>query len=271
MAGFHSDAQYGFNNLRPEVGKDAGSERSAAASSFDNARAELSLAAFSPDEQRATSVKLQEKYALTQAEARTMLPEHDKRNNVGELAGRPASSNVGSALELNALVHALSHDPTPEGLGKEGCMASISHYVIEPGLKRSSAALPHFVDSHEFLTYINKHPELAEVRSRSQREIQAADLQPGDIVVGDKSTGNHVMVATRVPEFWGYPPGSIMLCGNTGLAMPDGPPYPHFRAAQEVIGAGTDQYNYHHGQLNSQRATNPYLGGTFRIVRFKDQ
>lgn len=32
----------------------------------------------------------------------------------------------------------------------------------------------------------------------------------------------------------------------------------------------TDQYNYHHGQLNSRQATSPYLGGRFKIVRFRD-
>jgi len=268
MVAFHSDLN--FDRRSSSVASDSGSGGSLGAA--ESSRAELSLAAFAPsaDEQRAASVKLLEKHALAQAEARSLLPDNEKQINVGELAGRPAQTRIGSALELNALVHALSHDPTPEGLGKEGCMASISHYVIEPQLQHLGRSIPHFTDSHAFLSYIKDHPEIAAVSSRTQKEIRANDLQPGDIVVGDKSTGNHVMIATRVPEFWGYPPDSIMLCGNTGLAMPDGPPYPHFRAAQEVIGPDTDQYNYHHGQLNSQQATNPYLGGTFRIVRFKD-
>lgn len=229
----------------------------------------LVLAAYAkPGAKSASSSR--ETAALADAERRSLLSVSEQAALNGALAGSPARSRAGNALEAGALIHALNHDPTPEGLGKEGCMAAISRYVLEPHLKSTGRSMPHFVDSHAFLAYIGKHPELADISSKSQRSIQTTDLQPGDIIIGEKSTGNHVMVVTRVPAFWGYPPGALMLCGNTGLAMPDGPPYPHFRAAQEVIGAGTDQYNYHHGQLNSQRASNPYLGGTFKIVRFRD-
>ncbi|HNM51363.1 MAG TPA: hypothetical protein PKN86_16720, partial [Candidatus Obscuribacter sp.] len=62
--------------------------------------------------------------------------------------------------------------------------------------------------------------------------------------------------------------GALMFNGNTGLNLPDGPGKPHFRAAQEVIGPGTDIYNHHHGQFNSRMRTNPYLGGKVRILRF---
>lgn len=231
----------------------------------------LILAAYErPGRRQGNSQPTEEQNALAAARERRNLPADEKIAMVGALDGNPAQSKTGRALEASALLHALKHDPTPEGLGKEGCMAAISNYVIEPYLKESGRTMPHFIDSHNFLTYMQKHPELATISSKSQRGIRATDLQPGDIIIGEKSTGNHVMVVTRVPSFWGYPPGALMLCGNTGLAMPDGPPYPHFRGAQEVIGPGTDQYNYHHGQLNSGQRTNPYLGGTFKIVRFRD-
>jgi hypothetical protein len=230
----------------------------------------LVLAAYDRPPKGRSAIQQQEANALVEAAQRNRLSVPEKLAQIGTLAGHPASSRMGAALEASALIHALNHDPTPEGLGKEGCMAAISRYVIEPHLSESGLKMPHFVDSHAFLAYVGKHPELATIATKSQRDIKAADLQPGDIIIGEKSTGNHVMVVTRVPEFWGYPRGAMMLCGNTGLAMPDGPPYPHFRAAQEVIGPGTDQYNYHHGQLNSQMRTNPYLGGNFKIVRFHD-
>ena len=95
-------------------------------------------------------------------------------------------------------------------------------------------------------------------------------MKPGDIVIPEKvDQSQHAMVVSRVPSSWGYPRGSLMFNGNTGLPMADGPGVPHFRAAQEVIGPGTDQYNYHHGQINSQRPTNPYLGGRVKILRFE--
>ncbi|CAN5232621.1 hypothetical protein BH11CYA1_BH11CYA1_35800 [soil metagenome] len=243
-------------------------------SGAEDARDNLILAAFKPERKSESSAQSEkqtaESIALNAAESRNNLPTRDKISLIGALAGPSAATRVGAGLEAGALIHALNHDPTPEGLGKEGCMAAISRYVLEPQLKESGKVMPHFIDSHAFLNYVSKHPELATISSKSQREIQSTDLQPGDIIIGEKSTGNHVMVVTRVPANWGYPEGSLMLCGNTGLAMPDGPPYPHFRAAQEVLGAGTDRYNYHHGQLNSQLSTNPYLGGRFKIVRFKD-
>lgn len=240
-----------------------------ARSADSDARENLILAAFSPGS-RKSDRQSAESIAMGAAEKRSNLSTEDKVAQVGSLAGPSAATRIGRGLEAGALIHALNHDPTPEGLGKEGCMAAISRYVLEPQLRELGKNMPHFIDSHAFLNYIAKHPELASVTSKSQKDIQTKDLQPGDIIIGEKSTGNHVMVVTRVPSFWGYPEGALMLCGNTGLAMPDGPPYPHFRAAQEVLGTGTDRYNYHHGQLNSQMSTNPYLGGRFKIVRFKD-
>ncbi|MBK9772031.1 MAG: hypothetical protein IPP57_14625 [Candidatus Obscuribacter sp.] len=237
----------------------------------EDASARLRLAAFErPTTSTRDNARQLEAQNLVIADQRTSLSDAQKQAQIGRLSGNPAGAQVGRSMELNALIHALNHSPTPEGLGKEGCMASISRYAILPALKERGINMPHFIDSHQFLAYIKKHPELADITTQSQRNLQVTDLQPGDVIIGQKSTGNHVMMVTRVPESWQYPPGALMFTGNTGLKMADGPAYPHFRAAQEVIGPGTDRYNYHHGQLNSQMSTNPYLGGRFQIIRFRD-
>lgn len=237
----------------------------------EDASARLHLAAFErPTTSTRDNARQLEAQNLALAEQRISLSDSQKQAQIGRLSGNPAGAQVGRSMEFNALIHALNHSPTPEGLGKEGCMASISRYTILPALRERGINMPHFIDSHQFLAYIRRHPQLADIRTQSQRNLQLSDLQPGDVIIGQKSTGNHVMMVTRVPASWQYPPDALMFTGNTGLKMADGPAYPHFRAAQEVIGPGTDRYNHHHGQLNSQMPTNPYLGGRFHIIRFRD-
>lgn len=184
-------------------------------------------------------------------------------------SGAVVRQQSGEELEKSALEHALSHSPTPRRLGAEGCMAAIDAYVLHPYFERHGIAAPQFNSTYGFVKWF-KENGLGETRSKSIHDLTTSDLKPGDIVIAKKVDGSqHAMVVTRVPEEWGYPPDALMFTGNTGRRMPDGPPYPHYRAAQEVIGSGTDEYNHHHGQINSRRKTNPYLGGTATIIRFK--
>lgn len=165
----------------------------------------LVLAAYDRPAKSRSAIQQQEANALVEAEQRNRLSVPEKLAQIGALAGHPASSRMGAALEASALIHALNHDPTPEGLGKEGCMAAISRYVVEPHLSESGRKMPHFVDSHAFLAFVGKHPELAAITTKSQRDIRAGDLQPGDIIIGEKSTGNHVMVVMVRMMIWSVP------------------------------------------------------------------
>lgn len=184
-------------------------------------------------------------------------------------APRPDLSTAGPEMEDSALRNALAHSHTPRGLGKQGCMAAIDEFVLKPYFARHGISAPEFNSTYKFIDWFKKN-DMGTVISKPMSQLRVEDLKPGDIVIPEKvDQSQHAMIVSRVPSSWGYPRGSLMFNGNTGLPMADGPGVPHFRAAQEVIGPGTDQYNYHHGQINSQRPTNPYLGGRVKILRFE--
>ena len=207
---------------------------------------------------------------LALAQNDTILRKGDTAKLYTEKPEPKYSSNgqAGVELEERALHHALRHSLTPRGLGRQGCMAAIDDYVLKPFFEKNGITAPQFNSTYKFIDWF-KQNDMGTITVKKQSDVKVSDFKPGDIVIPEKVDGSqHAMVVSRVPENWGYPSGALMFNGNTGLNLPGGPGKPHFRAAQEVIGQGTDIYNHHHGQFNSRMHTNPYLGGKVRILRF---
>lgn len=137
-----------------------------------------------------------------------------------------------------------------------------------------SADFPGFQSTSEFIKWAKSHPDLVEVQKIPQRDLRASTLEPGDVVIGNKSDGNHAMVVARMPANWGGSDQTKVLLGNTGHpeTAPDGPNKPHFRV-QEFIGTREDEARFgtHHGGPESSSPNNPYNkpNSYWTIVRFK--
>jgi hypothetical protein len=153
--------------------------------------------------------------------------------DIQSLAGEPPPNAVAAASERNALEAGARFAPTPYGLGSEGCMAAISQYVLQPVAQQYGYTIPRFTSSSAFLRWAEQHSAVVTVQRHSIDALTVRDLAPGDILVGAKGDGNHVMVMARVPANWGWNPADLMAIGNTGLPQ-FGPPA--MRLAQEYIG-----------------------------------
>ncbi len=189
-----------------------------------------------------------------------------------ECNGKPAASAAGADMENRAL--SMMGKSIDDGLGADGCMHSVSAHILNPHLKAVGESAPVFDSTAQFTTYAKHHPELFTVTKIPQRALRSVDLQPGDIIIGNKSDGNHCMVATRLPSSWGGSDQAMAMLGNTGHPewVPDGPHAPHFRV-QEFIGTNSDESTFgtHHGGPESSSGKNPYNlpGASWTIVRLK--
>jgi len=191
-----------------------------------------------------------------------------------ESIGPAAGTDAGRSMERIAL--AQLGQSIDDGYGADGCMQSLSNHVIKPHLAEvgRSAEFPGTQSTSDFIRWAKQHPDLVDVQRIPQRDLRAADLQPGDVVIGNKSDGNHAMVAGRLPAAWGGSPETLALLGNTGHpeTAPDGPNKPHFRV-QEFIGTPQDEARFgtHHQGPESASPDNPYNkpNSYWTIVRFK--
>ena len=186
--------------------------------------------------------------------------------------GLPARSPAGQDMERQAL--AVMGKRIDDGLGADGCMHSVSAHILNAHLRNIGESAPTFDSTHQFTAYAKKHPELFEVTKVPQKALRSSDLQPGDIIIGNKSDGDHCMVAARLPANWGGSDQAMAMLGNTGHPewVPDGPHSPHFRV-QEFIGSKADENKFgtHHGGPESSSSDNPYNlpGATWTIIRLK--
>jgi len=191
-----------------------------------------------------------------------------------ESLGAPARSQAGKELEQLAL--SVVGKRIDDGFGADGCMESISNHILKPYFNSKGESFPGFSDSHAFLNWAKHHPEAVSVAVIPQHNLRPEDLQPGDVIIGNKSTGNHVMIVSRLPESWGGSERALALLGNTGHPewCPDGPNGPHFRI-QEFIGTAQDEAHFgtHHGGPESYSPNNPYNmpGATWTVVRVNDR
>ena len=189
-----------------------------------------------------------------------------------ECNGQPAASLAGRDMENRAL--SMMGKSTDDGLGADGCMRSVSAHILNPHLKSVGESAPVFDSTAQFTAYAKHHPELFTVSKIPQKALRSSDLQPGDIIIGNKSDGDHCMVAARLPASWGGSDKAIAMLGNTGHPewVPDGPHAPHFRV-QEFIGTESDESSFatHHGGPESSSPNNPYNlpGATWTIIRLK--
>lgn len=121
-----------------------------------------------------------------------------------------------------------------------------------------------------------------DVHEVSYSELSVATVRPGDIMIGQKPGGAHMIAWTRVPGGWNWRPTTLIAIANTGLA-----PYgERMIMAQEYLAdpdAGEGWHNQH-GPLNSGQVvrqggridltdprTNVYAakGASFLVVRFR--
>jgi hypothetical protein len=189
-----------------------------------------------------------------------------------ECIGQPATLDAGRDMESRAL--SMIGKRIDDGLGADGCMHSVSAHILNPHLRSIGESAPVFDSTAQFTAYAKHHPELFTISKIPQRALRSSDLQPGDIIIGNKSDGDHCMVATRLPAGWGGSEQAIAMLGNTGHPewVPDGPNAPHFRV-QEFIGTRSDENSFgtHHGGPESASASNPYNlpGATWTVIRLK--
>lgn len=186
--------------------------------------------------------------------------------------GKPATTDAGRDMESRAL--SMMGKRIDDGLGSDGCMHSVSAHILNPHLRASGEVAPVFDNTNQFTNYAKHHPELFTITRISQKALRSADLEPGDIIIGNKSDGDHCMIAARLPSSWGGSEQAMAMLGNTGHPewVPDGPYAPHFRV-QEFIGTTSDerQFGTHHGGPESSSPNNPYNlpGATWTIIRLK--
>ena len=192
-----------------------------------------------------------------------------------DTTGSPAKTEAGRSIERIALSQL--GKSIDDGYGADGCMESLSNHIIKPHFQEigKGQSFPGFKSTTEFISWANKHPELVDVVKIPQRALRAEDLQPGDVVIGNKSDGNHAMTVARMNAAWGGSDKTLVLLGNTGHpeTAPDGPNKPHFRV-QEFIGTPQDEVRFgtHHGGPESASPNNPYNkpNSYWTVVRFKN-
>ncbi|HEY9777374.1 MAG TPA: hypothetical protein V6C81_26665 [Planktothrix sp.] len=193
-----------------------------------------------------------------------------------ECNGPPAQTAAGNDMESLALSQLGKR--IDDGYGADGCVAAVANHVLRPHLDRigqgNTFPPKGIADTGTLLRWAKAHGDLAEVKTVPQKELKASDLQPGDIIIGRKSDGDHCMIASRFPASWNLSSNDIALLGNTGHPdwVPDGPNYPHFRM-QEIIGYKADEktINYDHGGPEGSSPANPYNlpGAQWIIIRMK--
>jgi len=181
---------------------------------------------------------------------------------MADLAGTPPANKIAMRIEQLLIFAAAAQLPTPgskrtgRSLGREGCTAAISQYILA-SLKLE---FPQELARMNGLADTQSSPEMLRLFEQAQREglvrirripfaqLRADDFHPGTITIAQKPSGTHVFGWVRVPAGWQWDPRDLIAVGNTGL-LPYGD---RMILAQEYVTFNPHEESHNsHGPINS--------------------
>lgn len=184
---------------------------------------------------------------------------------VGELRGAAPVGTLAERSEKLLLIAGILRLPTPgdkntgRSLGAEGCTAALMRYVlseIKLEFPDRMAWLPESIEtsqsSSEFGAFVKRVAQMPngplEVFNLPYESLSIASVRPGDLMIGQKPGGAHMLAWARVPSGWNWSSDSILAIANTGLAQFG----ERMILAQEYLtGSPTEPMHNDHGPLNS--------------------